>query len=87
MEWACGFVAPSGEGQGGLILPIPEVPNLDGHTFQEWAVRLPVRLHGWGFRSLKDTCGPAWLGTLETAVPYMAGIGEVCTQLGEAWGG
>ena len=86
-ERVCGFEVPRGEGQGGLTLSIPEVPYLDGCTFQELVVRLPVRLHGWGFRSLRDTCGPAWLGTLETAVPYMAGRGEVCTQLEEGWGG
>ena len=55
-------------------------------TFQEWAVRLPARLCGWGFRSLKDSCGPAYIGALETALPYMAGIGKICPQLQELWG-
>ena len=54
-ERVCGFEVPRGEGQGGLTLSIPEVPYLDGCTFQELVVRLPVRLHGWGFRSLRDT--------------------------------
>ena len=27
--------------------------ELDSRSFQEWAVRLPVRLHGWGLRSLE----------------------------------
>ena len=48
---------------------------------------MPARLYGWGFRSLADTCGPAWLGMLETALPFMAGRGQICPQLGDAWGG
>ena len=64
LEAACGFKVPRGEEEGGLELRIPEIPNLDHTSFQEWAIRLPARLHGWGFRSLADSCGPAYLATL-----------------------
>ena len=50
-------------------------------------VRLPARLHGWGLRSLEANCGPAYLGTLETAIPYMAGLSKVCPQMEQVWGG
>ena len=46
-----------------------------------------VRLYGWGFRNLEESCGPAFLGTLETAIPFMTGRDGVCPQLGELWGG
>ena len=48
---------------------------------------LPARLHGWGLRSLEANCGPAYLGTLETAIPYMAGLSKVCPQMEQVWGG
>ena len=54
LEAACGFKVPRGGEEGGLELRIPEIPNLDHTSFQEWAIRLPARLHGWGFRSLAD---------------------------------
>merc|ERR1711867_54509 len=56
-------------------------------VMQEWLLRLPVRLHGWGFRSLADTCGPAYLGTLETAIPCMTGGNRLCRPMEGAWGG
>ena len=87
LETAAGFNIPRGVEPGGLSLRVPEIPTLDHQSFQEWAVRLPVRLYGWGLRSLADTCGPAFLGTLETAVPYMAGVGQICPMLEEIFGG
>ena len=87
LETACGLKLPRGVEQGGLCLQVPAIPGLDGRSFQEWAVRLPVRLHGWGFRSLEENCGPAFLGTLETAIPFMTGRDGVCPALGELWGG
>ena len=86
LEAATGFTIPRGEEEGGLSLRIP-VAGLDKHSFQEQAVRLPVRLYGWGLRSLEDQCGPAYLGCLETALPYMAGLGQICPELAECWGG
>ena len=38
-------------------------------------------------RSLEDSCGPAYLATRETAIPFMAGRGKVCPQLAGLWGG
>ena len=50
-------------------------------------MRLPVRLHGWGLRSLAETCGPAYLGALETAIPYMAARDKLCPAMEMEWGG
>ena len=82
LEASAGFQIPRGEEEGGLTLKVPAVPSLDNRSFQEWAVRLPARLYGWGFRSLADTCGPAWLGMLETALPFMAGRARSAHSLG-----
>ena len=83
LEAAAGFKIPRGREPGGLPLEIPAVPFLHGKSFQEVVVRLPARLHGWGLRSLESNCGSAYLGTLETSIPFMAGLGKVCPQLEE----
>ena len=64
--------------------PVTGLVNL---SYQEWLVRLPVKLYGWGLRSLKDTCGPAYLGAMETAIPFMAARSKICPQLSQVWGG
>ena len=87
LEAACGFSIPRGAEQGGLSLRLPAVPTLSGRSFQEWAVRQPARLYGWGMRSLEESCGPAYLATLETALPFMAGPGGIRPQLAALWGG
>ena len=56
-------------------------------SYQEWLIRLPVRLYGWGIRSLEETCGPAYLGALESAAPFMAAGDQICSQLADSWGG
>ncbi len=86
LESICGFAIPHGEGGGSPTLQVP-VPGLDQLTFQEWAVWLPSRLYGWGLHSLRDTCGPAYLGALETAIPFIAGRGKLCLQMADTWGG
>ena len=79
-----GFSVP--RGGNGDIVTCP-VAQLQEQSYQEWVLRLPVRLHGWGFRSLAETCGPAFLGALETAIPYMAARDELCRFKEVEWGG
>jgi hypothetical protein len=63
--------------------PVTGLANLSYH---EWLVRLPVKLYVWGQRSLKDTCGPAYMGAMETAIPSMAARSKICPQLSQVWG-
>ena len=60
--------------------PIDGIQNI---SYQEWLIRLPIRLHGWGLRSLQETCGPAFLGALETAIPFI----HKNEAMEEFWGG
>ena len=69
--------------EGDVAITVP-VQGLSGRSFQQWAVRLPVRLYGWGFRSLEETCIPAYLGTLETSIPRMSSISPI---MKDTWGG
>ena len=40
-----------------------------------------------GLRRLEETCGAAYLGTLETALPFMAANSQICKQMEDDWGG
>ena len=79
-----GFEVPRGEAGDSVDCPVGQ---LDSQSYQEWIVRLPVKLHGWGLRSLRETCGPAYLGALETAIPFMAARDRLCTLKEADWGG
>ena len=65
------------------------VQGLEGRPFQEWVVKQPVKHHGIGFRSLEDTCFPAFIGALEQAAPYMARVDllEVIGRNKKLWKG
>ena len=69
--------------EGDLVVTLP-MEKLSGASFQEWVIRLPVKLHGWGFRSLEETCAPAFIGTLEASIPRMYKISPILTS---TWGG
>ena len=84
LEAAVGFEVPRGVAGDNVNCP---VGDLDRRSYQEWMVRLPIRLHGWGLRSLRETCGPAYLGALETAIPFMAARDKLCPLTEAAWGG
>ena len=85
LEAATGLTIPVGE-EGRPVLRVP-VDGLDKRSFQEWAIRLPVKLYGWGLRSMEDICRPAHIGALETSIPFMAGRGDICPQMEGMWGG
>ena len=66
LEAAMGFTVPRGENGSTVTC---RVAQLQGQSYQEWVMRLSIRLHGWGFRSLAETCGPAYLGALGQPSP------------------
>ena len=84
LEDTNGFEIPRGRrgAEGDLVVEVP-VQGLEEKSFQEWVVRLPVRYYGWGFRSAEDICGPAFLGTLEAAIPRMT---QICPAMAQVWG-
>ena len=88
LESATGLSIPrtSTDSPWNCVLPIP-VMERDKQTFQEWVVRLPVRLGGFGIRSMKETSSVAFLGALEQAVPAFQGERGVCPQLATVLGG
>ena len=78
-EAATGLSIPHGatNDSWSCVLPVP-VSGKNGLSFQEWVVRQPVRLGGFGFRSLEDTAGIAFLGALEQAIPFFNGENGIC---------
>ena len=49
------------------LLDMP-VDTMDGHSFQETLVLLPIRLQGFGLRSFADTTLTAFIGGVELAL-------------------
>ena len=84
LEAAVGYTVHRGE-NGTTVNCL--VAQLQGQSYQEWAMRLPIRFHGWGLRSLAETCGLVYLGALETAIPYMAARDKLCPAREVEWGG
>ena len=68
------------------VLPVPVVGK-EENTFQEWVVRQPCKLGGFGLPALEDTAGPAFLGALEQSVPFFFGEDGICPQLSGVLGG
>ena len=88
LETATGLSIPQGASNEpwSCVLPVPVVGR-EGLSFQEWMVRQPVRLGGFGFRSLEDTAGPAFLGALEQSIPSFTGEAGICPQVSAVVGG
>ena len=57
------------------------IENLQGKSFQEWVLRLPVRLGGLGIRSTLETRHAAFIGGVEQALPHFTNREGVCDQL------
>ena len=49
------------------VLGVP-VATMEGRSFQETLVRLPIRLRGFGLRSFADTANTAFIGGVELAL-------------------
>ena len=88
LECATGLSIPTGATNDtwSCLLAMP-VEGRTNRSFQQWVVRLPVRLGGFGLRSLCDTIGPAFIGALEQAVPFFCGNNGICPQLANSLGG
>ena len=44
------------------VVEVPEVPELQGRSFQQWLTAQPVKLGGCGLRSLAETSPGAFIG-------------------------
>ena len=59
---------------------------LRDRSFQNWVMRLPIRLGGLGIRSCVETSPAAFIGGIEQSLPHFTKHGGVCLQLKEAIG-
>ena len=59
---------------------------LSDRSFQNWALRLPIRLGGLGIRSCVETSPAAFIGGIEQSLPHFTKHGGVCLQLKEVIG-
>ena len=82
LESATGLAIPRVD-QGRGIECCPQVPvnRQQGRSYQDWVVRLPVRLGGMGMRSMVDVSLAAFIGSVKQALPHLIGEGGICQQL------
>ena len=62
------------------------IDSLSGKSFQNWVLRLPIRLGGLGIRSCVETSPAAFIGGIEQALPHFTKNGGVCLQLKDVIG-
>ena len=89
LEATIGSKIPEGteRGERDCVLDVP-VDELNGLTFQQVVVRLPVRLGGLGIKSLVQLSPAAFAGPVEQCVPqFSPAAGAVCPQLSSTYGG
>lgn len=89
-ESICGFSVPQGDAGLGwecvpcLMAHVP--PSLQGRSFQSQAVRLPVKQGGLGLRSIRESCLPAFIGSVEMSLPHLGGPQGICPVLSRVIG-
>ena len=81
-ESATGLSIPRVDrGRGVECCPAPPVNRQQNKSYQDWMVRLPIRLGGMGLRSMDDIKLAAYIGSVEQALPNFIGDDGICQQL------
>ena len=63
-----------------IVLDTP-IPGREDWSFPAWVMRQPVKCGGMGLRSYVETCGPAFIGAIEIAIPTLhTGFGSILTN-------
>ena len=82
MEKATNLSIPkTEEGKGFECCIQTPVTRHQGRSYQDWILRTPVRLGGFGLRSMADIALPAFLGAVEQALPHFLGEEGIFPQL------
>ena len=63
------------------------VDSMAGRSFQELHVRTPIRLRGFGLRSLLQSSPAAFIGAIERSVSAFSGEAGICRKLEHLLGG
>ena len=87
MEKASALRIPTVEEGRGLecCLALPITRHQD-RSYQDWMLRMPVRLGGFGLRSLEDISLPAFMGSVEQALPHFLGVDGMFPHLAPVLG-
>ena len=68
------------------VLQVPNVDWANGHSFQQLLVPQPIKLGGFGLRSLVETSPAAYVGGVEMTLPHFTGEGGICPLLQDVVG-
>ena len=58
-------------GRGVECCPLVLVTRKPGKSYQDWMVRLPIRLGGMGMRSMVDISLAVYIGSVEKALHHL----------------
>ena len=88
LEAALGFQIPCTDKPLGDLCPRVPVLGLEAQPFAQWVVQQPIKLHGMGVRSARDTCEPGWVSSLDKAAPYLSQVPALAGIMGGegSWG-
>ena len=65
---------------------IISIPGLQERSYQDWVVRQPIMLGGFGLRSQSDLSPAAFIGATEQILPSFVGVKGICPQLAHLLG-
>ena len=80
------FIPMIDEGRGVEHCPGTEITRLRSKSYQNWMIRMPVRLGGMGLRSVVETRLAAFIGGIEQSVCHFVGEAGICPQLTQVLG-
>ena len=80
LELPFGLSIPLQRGSSTTVLDTP-IPGREEWSFPAWVMRQPVKCGGMGLRSYAETCGPAFIGAIEMAIPTLhSRFGSILTN-------
>lgn len=86
LEKAAGLSIPRvDEGRDLECCPLLPVNRLQHRAYQDWMVRMPVRLGGMGLRSVADTSLAAYIGGVEQALSHFLGRRDSAHSSSLSW--
>ena len=57
------------------------IPGIEDNSYQEWVVRQPIKMGGFGLRCQVNTSPAAFVRAVEQILPSFGGASGVCPQL------
>ena len=67
-------------------ITVISIPGIEDKSYQEWVIRQPIRLGGFGMRCQSALSPAAFIGAIEQVLPSFVGTKAICPQLAHLLG-